>query len=208
MALQDMGRPSGGVAVPSPAQRSARRDCQDAAMSDVRTAHTADLDPAALAAARRLLDDVFGPEFSDEDWDHALGGIHAVVWEGEELVGHASVVQRRLLHGGRALRAGYVEAVAVRPDRRRRGLGGALMEALERVVRGAYELGALGASDEGAALYLARGWRRWEGRTFALTPDGVVRTEEEDDGVFVLPVSTPLDISGDITCDWRDGDVW
>jgi aminoglycoside 2'-N-acetyltransferase I len=27
-------------------------------------------------------------------------------------VGHASVVQRRLLHGGRALRAGYVEASA------------------------------------------------------------------------------------------------
>jgi aminoglycoside 2'-N-acetyltransferase I len=177
-------------------------------MSDVRTAHTADLDAATLRAARALLDAVFGDELTDEDWDHALGGVHALLWEGGELIGHASVVQRRLLHGGRALRTGYVEAVAVRADRQRRGHGHALMEALERVVRGAYELGALGASDEGAALYAARGWRRWQGRTFALTPDGVVRTEEEDDAIFVLPVSAPLDLSGDLTCDWRDGDVW
>ena len=177
-------------------------------MSDVRTAHTANLDAATLDAARALLDAVFGPELTDDDWEHALGGVHALVWEGGELVGHGSVIQRRLLHGGRALRTGYVEAVAVHPGHRRRGIGGALMEALERVVRGAYELGALGASDEGAALYLARGWHRWTGRTYALTPDGVVRTEEEDDAIFVLPVSAALDLSGELTCDWRDGDVW
>ena len=176
-------------------------------MSEVHTAHTADLDAAALTAARAMLDAAFA-DFGDHDWEHALGGIHALVWESGELVGHASVVQRRILHGGRALRAGYVEAVAVRGDRRRRGVGGALMEAIERVVRGAYELGALGASDAGAALYAARGWKRWRGRTFALTPDGVVRTEEEDDSIYVLPVSAALDLSGDLTCDWREGDVW
>jgi aminoglycoside 2'-N-acetyltransferase I len=177
-------------------------------MSAVHTAHTADLDAATLGAARGLLDAVFGADLTDEDWEHALGGMHALVWEDGELVGHASVVQRRLLHGGRALRTGYVEAVAVHPDHRRRGLGGALMAELERVVRGAYELGALGASDEGAALYLARGWQRWQGRTYALTPSGVERTEEEDDAIFVLPVSVQLDLTGDLTCDWRDGDVW
>ena len=176
-------------------------------MSEVHTAHTADLDAAALTAARAMLDAAFA-DFGDHDWEHALGGIHALVWESGELVGHASVVQRRILHGGRALRAGYVEAVAVRGDRRRRGVGGTLMEAIERVVRGAYELGALGASDAGAALYAARGWKRWRGRTFALTPDGVVRTEEEDDSIYVLPVSAALDLSGDLTCDWREGDVW
>ena len=82
------------------------------------------------------------------------------------------------------------------------------MAAIERVVRGAYELGALGASDEGAALYAARGWRRWQGQTFALTPQGIVRTAEEDDSIYVLPVSVPLDLTGELTCDWRDGDVW
>jgi aminoglycoside 2'-N-acetyltransferase I len=177
-------------------------------MSQLRTDHTADLDAATLSAARDLLDAVFGDEMTDEDWDHALGGIHALVWEGGELIGHGSVVQRRILHGGRALRTGYVEGVAVRADRQRRGHGGALMEVLERVVRGAYELGALGASDAGAGLYAARGWKRWEGPTYALTPDGIARTAEEDGGIYVLPVSAPLDLSGGLTCDWRDGDVW
>ena len=86
-------------------------------MTDVRTAHTSDLDVATLEAARALLDDVFD-DMTEEDWEHSLGGVHALAWEGDELVGHASVIQRRLLHGGRALRTGYVEGVGVRADRR------------------------------------------------------------------------------------------
>ncbi len=78
-------------------------------VTEVRTAHTADLDPAVLAAARELLEDVFAGDFSEDDWEHALGGMHALAWDGSELVAHASVVQRRLLHGGRALRGGYVD---------------------------------------------------------------------------------------------------
>jgi aminoglycoside 2'-N-acetyltransferase I len=178
------------------------------AHTEVRTAHTAHLDRAALAAARELLDDVFGEEMTDEDWDHALGGIHALVWDGDELIGHASVVQRRLLHRGRALRTGYVEGVAVRAARRSEGHGAALMEPLEAVIRGGYEVGALGASDAGAGFYAARGWKKWRGATSALTPTGIMRTEDEDDSVFVLPVSAPLDLRGELTCDWRDGDVW
>jgi aminoglycoside 2'-N-acetyltransferase I len=119
-------------------------------MPEVHTAHTAELAPATLAAARGLLDRVFEDDMSDHDWDHALGGVHALVWDGGELIGHASVVQRRLLHGGRALRAGYVEGVAVRADQRRRGHGAALMDAVESVIRRAYELGALSATDVGA----------------------------------------------------------
>jgi GNAT superfamily N-acetyltransferase len=115
---------------------------------------------------------VFEGDLSAEDWEHALGGIHALVWDGEELIGHASVVQRRLLHGGRALRAGYVEGVGVRADRRGRGHGAGLMAALERVIAGAYDLGALGATDAAADFYVARGWRRWTGPTCALTRTG------------------------------------
>ena len=177
-------------------------------MPELRTAHTADVDRELLASLRALLVDVFEGDFSEHDWEHSLGGVHAFVCEGSEVVGHASVVQRRLLHGGRALRAGYVEAVGVRADRRRRGHAGAMMEALERVVRGAYDLGALGATDEAASLYAARGWKLWRGPTSALTPTGTVRTEEEDGSVYVLPVTVPLDLSGELTCDWRDGDVW
>lgn len=177
-------------------------------MTEVRVAHTADLDVAALKAARALLDEVFEGDMADDDWEHALGGVHALVWEGAELIGHASLVQRRLLHGGRALRTGYVEGVGVRADRRGRGHGAAMMRELERVVRGAYDLGALGASDEAVGFYTARGWRPWRGPTSAFTPTGITRTEEEDGCVYVLPLAVPLDLSGELTCDWREGDVW
>jgi aminoglycoside 2'-N-acetyltransferase I len=175
----------------------------------VRIAHTSDLDAATLDAARALLVDVFGGhDFTRHDWEHALGGIHAMAWDGDELVGHASVVQRRLLHRDRALRAGYVEGVGVRADRRRRGHAAAMMDELEGVLRAAYEIGALGATDEAVPFYTSRGWQRWRGPTSALTPDGVVRTPDEDGSVYVLPLSVPLDLDGELTCDWRDGDVW
>jgi aminoglycoside 2'-N-acetyltransferase I len=177
-------------------------------LSAVDVAHTADLEPETLRAVRALMDDAFGGEFEPEDWRHALGGIHALAWDGDAVIGHACVVQRRLLHGGEVLRAGYVEAVAVRADHRRRGHGGALMEAIERVIRRAYDVGALGATGAGAALYRARGWQRWEGPTSALTPTGIRRTPEDDGYVYVLPVDAPLDRAGELTCDWREGDVW
>jgi aminoglycoside 2'-N-acetyltransferase I len=174
----------------------------------VQTAHTADLDAETLMAVRALLDAVFGGEFTDDDWEHALGGVHALAWQDGTVVGHASVVQRRLLHGGRALRAGYVEGMAVGAPWRRRGIGGAVMAALERVIRGAYDLGALAATVEGMAFYTGRGWRRWEGPSYALTPGGIERTASSDGAIHVLPVVVPLDLSASLTCDWRDGEVW
>jgi aminoglycoside 2'-N-acetyltransferase I len=130
------------------------------------------------------------------------------MWEDAELIGHASVVQRRLLHAGQALRTGYVEAVGVRADRRGHGYGAALMHALEGVVRGAYRLGALSTTEQAAAFYTGRGWTLWQGPSSALTPTGITRTEDDDGGIYVLPVAVPLDRTGELTCDWRDGDVW
>jgi aminoglycoside 2'-N-acetyltransferase I len=189
-------------------------DAPAPAGASVRSAHTAELGPADLAAVRTLLDDAFAGhpdgEFTDFDWDHTLGGMHALAWEGPDLVGHACVVQRRLLHRGRALRTGYVEAVAVRTDRRRMGYGAAVMARAERLVRGAYDLGALGSAEGATGFYAARGWRPWQGPTSALTPDrGIVPTPDVDGWIYVFPVApTPLDLTASLTCDWRDGDVW
>jgi aminoglycoside 2'-N-acetyltransferase I len=176
--------------------------------AQIRLAHTSELDAETLRSVQALLDGVFGADMTDHDWEHALGGMHALVLEAGQIVGHGAVIQRRLLHRGRALRTGYVEAVAVRADRRARGYGAALMEPLERVIRKAYEVGALGASEMGAGFYAARGWQRWQGKTWGLTPGGVVRTAEEDGYIFVMEVSVSLDFGGDLTCDWRDGDLW
>jgi aminoglycoside 2'-N-acetyltransferase I len=177
-------------------------------MHDVRVAHTADLDTATLAAVHAMVLDAFEGDFDADDWEHALGGMHAIAWDDGAPVAHAALVQRRLLHGGRALRTGYVEGVGVRADRRGHGLGAAVMAALDPILRGAYDLGALGATDAAAALYMRQGWVRWRGPTSALTPAGVVRTEDADEYVYVLELAVPLDLDGALVCDWRDGDVW
>ncbi|MFD7616878.1 GNAT family N-acetyltransferase [Streptomyces sp. NPDC059802] len=176
----------------------------------LRTAHTSRLAPAALDEIRALLDTAFDGDFSDDDWDHGLGGIHACVRDSNGLLlAHGSVIQRRVVHLGRSYRIGYVEAVAVRADRRREGLGGRIMAALEEVVDGAYAFGALSASAAGAALYAGRGWRVWPGRIAVQARYGVERLPDEEGSTYVrgaagrvLPVG-----SGTLVFDWRDGDV-
>src|SRR6478609_2301444 len=91
--------------------------------------------------------------FDDADWEHALGGMHALIGHRGAIIAHGAVVQRRMLYRGAALRCGYIEAVAVREDWRGQGLATAVMDALEQVLRGAYQLGALGSSEAGLALY-------------------------------------------------------
>lgn len=177
-----------------------------------RLVHTADLDAETRDGARRMVVDAFrgepGGDFDDHDWEHALGGMHALIWDHGAIVAHGAVVARRLLHRGTALRCGYVEAVAVREDWRGRGLGGAVMDAVEQVIRGGYRLGALSVSETARDMYAARGWLPWQGATAVLSPTGPVRTPEDDDSVYVFPVSADLDRTGELTCDWRDGDVW
>jgi aminoglycoside 2'-N-acetyltransferase I len=176
---------------------------------DVQLAHTSSLEPATLDAIRCLVEDGFDGHFDETDWEHTLGGMHAIVVEDDTIVAHGAVVQRRLLHGDRVLRTGYVEAVAVRADRRRRGYGRAVMSSLDGLIRAAYELGALSAADDDAArLYGSLGWRRWEGRTWVMAPGGLRRTPDDDASTYVLPLGTPLDFAGDLACDWRDGDAW
>jgi len=173
-----------------------------------RLIHTSDLDAESREDARRMVIEAFGGDFTDADWEHALGGMHALISHHGALIGHAAVVQRRLLYRGTALRCGYVEAVAVREDWRGQGLATALLDAAEQVVRGAYQLGALSSSTGGKQIYTARGWLPWRGPTSVIAPTGMQRTPEDDGSVYVLPVSVELDTSAAIACDWRDGDVW
>jgi aminoglycoside 2'-N-acetyltransferase I len=173
-----------------------------------RLIHTADLDNETRESAHRLLIEAFDGEFSADDWGHALGGMHALVYHHGALIAHASVVQRQLLHRGTPLRTGYVEGVGVREDWRGRGLGSALMDGAEQVIRGAYQLGALSPSESARELYRGRGWLQWQGPTSVLAPGGLTRTPEDDTSVFVLPVTVELDPTADLVCDWRSGDVW
>ncbi|MBU9762517.1 GNAT family N-acetyltransferase [Mycobacterium sp. TNTM28] len=177
-----------------------------------RLVHTADLDHDTREGARRMVIDAFEGSFTEADWEHSLGGMHALICHHGALIAHGAVVQRRLLYRDTALRCGYVEAVAVREDWRGQGLATAVLDAVEQVLRGAYQLGALSSSEIARDMYLSRGWLPWTGPTSVLRPAGVTRTPSDDRSLFVLPIDLPdgmqLDTSAEIACDWRDGDVW
>ncbi len=173
-----------------------------------RLVHTADLDSETRQHVCQMVTAAFAGDFTDNDWEHALGGMHALIWQHGAIIAHAAVVQRRLINRGHALRCGYVEAVAVREDCRGQGLVHALLDGIEQVIHGAYQLGAVSSSAPARRVYKARGWLSWTGPTSVLAPTGPTHTPEDDGTVFVLPVGISLDTSAELMCDWRDGDVW
>ena len=180
--------------------------------------HTHEFDRALLDDVHRLLAAVFGPsrgrsddDFSADDWQHMLGGIHVLAFDdtrGGDLVGHAAIVQRLMTTGGRTYRVGYVEGVGVGADHQRRGIGGQMMAVLESVIERAFDFGALSASDAAIRLYTGRGWALWRGHLSAMTPAGITATPEEEGGVYVWNVDVGIDIATELTCDWRPGDLW
>jgi aminoglycoside 2'-N-acetyltransferase I len=179
-------------------------------MTRLRSARTAELTPAELEEVRRMVFAAFGGRFDEHDWEHALGGTHVLAVEDGEVVGHGSVVGRTLWAGERALATGYVEAVATRADRRRRGLGSLVMREVGRVVVASFELGALSDGSRIPGFYQRLGWETWQGPTFLAGPGGRERTPEDDGSVLVLrtPATGDLDTAGALACDWRPGDVW
>ena len=67
--------------------------CDAGGMTEIQTAHTADLCATTLDAAWELLVDAFEGDISTDDWEHALGGIHALAYNGAE-IGRASCRER------------------------------------------------------------------------------------------------------------------
>lgn len=173
-----------------------------------RLVHTADLDNETRQHLREMVTAAFAGNFTEDDWDHSLGGMHALIWDHGAIIAHAAVIQRRLMYRDSALRCGYVEGVAVREDYRGQGLVHALLDGVEQVMRGAYQMGALRSPARSRRLFTARGWLPWRGPTSVLAPTGPAPTPGADGAVFVLPVGLRPDTSEPLMCDWRDGDVW
>lgn len=177
----------------------------------VRRVTTDDLTPTEVSALRALLWAAFPPGeegFTEDDWEHALGGMHFLVDDDGGIAAHASVVERELHVAGRPVRTGYVEAVATTPGSQGRGLGSLVMRDVTAYVRDGYELGALGTGLHG--FYERLGWETWRGPTSVRTDRGEQRTPDEDGYILVLrtPTSPELDLTAPISCEWRIGDVW
>ncbi len=169
---------------------------------------TRTLSTAFLRDLRRLLETVFVDDFSDDDWDHAMGGVHAWVSGEAGLISHGSVVPRTIECAGHTLHAGYVEAVATLAERRREGHGAAVMTRLNEVIAERYDLGVLSTGTP--AFYETVGWELWRGPTFVDSPRGRERTPDDDGDVMIFRTSRSpsLDLDAAIVCDWRPGDVW
>jgi aminoglycoside 2'-N-acetyltransferase I len=177
----------------------------------VRRRTTGELTADEISGIRDLLWAAFSGDddgFTEDDWQHALGGQHFVLDVEGTIVSHASVVERQLHVADRPVRTGYVEAVATAPDRQGQGFGSAVMREATAHIRETFEFGALGTGEHG--FYERLGWMTWQGPTFVRTPDGQRRTPDEDGYLMVLttPTSPPIDLGAHISCDWRPGDVW
>ena len=179
----------------------------------LRRVPTRQLTAAEIRAIRALLWEAFPPgkdgAFTEDDWQHSIGGLHFVLELDGEILGHASVVERELHVGGRPLRTGYVEAVATDPGRQGRGLGTRVMREVNSYIQERFELGALGTGSH--HFYERLGWVTWRGPTSVRADDGTTRRTADEDGLILVlpaPSSPPLDLEAPISCDWRPGDVW
>jgi aminoglycoside 2'-N-acetyltransferase I len=173
---------------------------------------TEQLTAQQIAGTRELLWAAFAEDehggFSENDWQHALGGTHFIVEVEGRIVSHAAVVERTLHVAGTALRTGYVEAVATVPAEQGRGYGTSMMHAVNKLIERDFELGVLGTGSQG--FYERLGWRVWQGPSSVLTASDELATPDDDGYIMYLltPTSPLLDARSPIACEWRPGDVW
>jgi aminoglycoside 2'-N-acetyltransferase I len=172
---------------------------------DVR--NTDDFSPAELREIREMLEEVFGPRYDEQSWEHCLGGMHFLLRREGRLVAHGSLVPRRFVQGGRELNGVYGESMATVKDLQGSGLGTVVVALASAHVRLHYEIAAFGASKY--HFYERLGWRRWQGPTFVLTEDGTRPASPERGSVMALiPADSAVDIGADLATSWRAGDIW
>lgn len=167
------------------------------------------LDEVTRLELRRLWHRAFGDRFSDDDADHAYGGVHVLVRDGDRVVGHASAVPRRIRFGEQPWRTvGYVEAVAIDPDRQGLGIGRRMMQMLQ-VETASRWLVALLSTGRATRFYESLGWEQWRGHSYTLTATGVV-ADNEHGGLMILRIDQSMvpDLSLGVTCEDRPGDAW
>jgi aminoglycoside 2'-N-acetyltransferase I len=122
-----------------------------------------EVDATTRAALRELWHQAFGDRFSDDDADHAYGGVHVLMFDGARLVGHASAVPHRLSFDRDPwLLVGCAEAVATYPYRQGEGIGRDMMQRLHAEIAARWPV-ALLSTGRATGFYEAQGWERWRG---------------------------------------------
>lgn len=154
-----------------------------------------------------LLKDAFEGDFSEEDWQHSLGGVRLIGFMNEEIVAHGAVVPRAVRIDDVEEIIGYVEAIAVDPRFWRQGIGTALMEEITKICKSQYQFSMLSTGEKD--FYRRFGWVDFKGESYVDLGEKVVRSEEEDEGLMYLGVGKYLNVSPlKVVCKSRAGDAW
>lgn len=171
----------------------------------IKTRHTSELSQGEKQEVLRLLQHVYGDDYTQADFACALGGLHFLLYEEHRLVGHVALIQRSIAVDGIPYKVGYVESMGILPNHQRKGLGMKLMAAVNDVIETVYEFGALSPSEEGVGLYLKSGWEKISGPFYEYNESGIAMSDEAD--VMVYPAEVVAGGS-QLVCDYRKGDAW
>lgn len=179
-------------------------------MTLIRVLSSAELSVGEWSALTDLCVAAFNEPW-DGYWESIGPGVHVLAEDPEQgIVAHAAIVDRLIYPGDAALRAGYVEAVAVAPEWQHRGLGTRVMECINGLIDEQHELGMLGTGSH--QFYARLGWVVWRGPTWIRQPGGRLERSPAEDGDIMarLTPGTPagLDLTLPIAVDWRPGEVW
>ena len=133
---------------------------------------------------------------------HVVGRIDAVI------VCHALWVDRVLVAGQNSLTTAYVEYVATEPALQGQGLASRLLRFLIHAVEASqrYRLAALSPAD--SDYYERLGWVLWEGELLIRQADAIIATPDDVVMVYRLSNSPVLDVEGDLSAEWREGELW
>lgn len=160
-----------------------------------------------IPKVRQLLVDSFEGEFSEDDWQHSLGGVRLIGFMNEEIVAHGAVVPRAVRIDDVEEIIGYVEAIAVDPRFWRQGIGTALMEEITKICKSQYQFSMLSTGEKD--FYRRSGWVDFKGESYVDLGEKVVRSEEEDEGLMYLGVGNYSNVSPfKVVCKSRAGDAW
>ena len=155
---------------------------------------------------RVFLNEAYEGDFSDSDYENALGGRHFIIVVGGQLIAHASVVTRSISIDDSTWKVGYVEAVAVAADFRDRGLGRRIMQQVTDFCRRNYEVAMLSTGEHG--FYGRFGWVLLDATTFVDTANGLVRTDEDDDCLMLLSDMSDLTNARQVVALDRSENPW
>lgn len=170
---------------------------------------TPDVSPEARRGLRELWRRAFGDRFTEDDADHAFGGVHVLARDAHRIIGHASAVPRAIRFGERPwLEIGYVEAVAVDPDWQARGVGRQVMERLHPEIDRRWPVAML-STGRATGFYERLGWERRGGVSSTRTASGTVPDDEHGGLMIRRPERAVVpDLSVAATCEDRRGDAW